>query len=121
MAKKKILIVDDEPDFVSMVRMRLEANDYDVIEASSGMEGLTKTVEEHPDLILLDVMMPGKDGYTMLRELKRKEEVKGIPVIVITAKPGMGDLFRVEGVEHYIVKPFETEDLLSRIEEALNK
>lgn len=121
MDKKKILIVDDEPDFVSMVKMRLEANNYDVVEASDGMEGLSKAVEERPDVILLDIMMPGKDGYTMLRELKLKEEVKGTPVIVITAKPGMGDLFRVEGVEDYIVKPFETEDLLSRIEDVLKK
>lgn len=121
MDKKKILIVDDEPDFVSMVRMRLEANNYDVIEASNGQEGLEKAIGESPDLILLDIMMPEKDGYTMLRELELKQGVKSIPVIVITAKPGMGDLFQMEGVENYIVKPFETEVLLSRIAEALNK
>ena len=77
--------------------------------------------EEKPDVILLDIMMPKKDGYTLMRELKYKEKTNSIPVIVLSAKPGMRDLFGMEGVNDYIVKPFEDKDLLSRIKKALKE
>ena len=119
MAKKKILIVDDEPDFVEMLKMRLQSKGYEVIYAFNGNEGLKKTEDHRPDVILLDIMMPQKDGYTMLNELKRNEELCRTPVIVVTAKPGMKDLFEIEGVKDYILKPFEAEDLLLRINRAI--
>ena len=119
MNKKKILIVDDEPEFVNLVRLRLEANGYEVIDASNGEEGLKKAEEERPDIILLDIMMPKKDGYTLMRELKYKEITKSIPIIALTGKPKMKDLFEIEGIKDYIVKPFEDEDLLLRIKRAL--
>lgn len=121
MNKKKILIVDDEPEFVNLVRLRLEANGYEVIDAPDGEEGLKKAEEGNPDIILLDIMMPKKDGYTLMRELKYKETTKSIPIIVITAKPDMKDLFEIEGFKDYVVKPFEDEDLLLRIKRALSK
>jgi len=121
MAKRKILIVDDEPDFVKMVRMRLEASGYDVISSLDGSEGVAMAEREKPDAILLDIMMPKKDGYTVFRELKAKPATKKIPVIVITAKPGMKDLFEMEGVDDYILKPFESEDLQFRVERVLKK
>ena len=119
MNKKKILIVDDEPDFVNLVRVRLEANGYEVIDASNGEEGIKKAEEERPDIILLDIMMPKKDGYTLMRELKYKETTKSIPIIALTGKPKMKDLFEIEGIKDYVVKPFEDEDLLLRIKKAL--
>ena len=119
MNKKKILIVDDEPELVNLIRLRLEANGYEVIDASNGEEGLKKVEEERPDIILLDIMMPKKDGYTLMRELKRKEATKSIPIIALTGKPKMKDLFEIEGIKDYIVKPFEDEDLLLRIKRAL--
>ena len=115
MDKKKILIVDDEADLVKMMKIRLEVSNYEVITASDGEEGIKQAEAGNPDVILLDIMMPKKDGYTLLRELKNKETTKSIPVIVITGKPGMKDLFEIEGVKDYIIKPFEKEDLLSRI------
>ena len=116
---KKILIVDDEEDFVDMVKMRLKANGYETSEAYNGTEGLKKAENENPDLILLDIMMPKKDGYTMLRELKVKDATKSIPVIVLTAKSGMKELFEIEGVRDFITKPFDSEDFLLRIAKVL--
>lgn len=121
MSKKKILVVDDEPDFVKMAKIRLEANNYAVVTAFDGQQGLKKAREEEPDVILLDIMMPNKDGYTMLRELKEDEKIKTIPVIILTAKGGMKELFEIEGVSDYIVKPFDSEDLLLRISRSLKK
>ena len=116
---KKILIVDDEPDFVGLLKVRLERNGYEVMEAGDGEEGLKKCEEGKPDLVLLDIMMPKKDGYTMLRDLKANNVLKAIPVIAVTAKPGVKELLEVEGVSDFIVKPFEDEDLLVRIKRAL--
>lgn len=118
---KKILIVDDEPDFITMVRMRLEANGYEVIDAPDGEAGFKKAKQEKPDLILLDIMMPKKDGYTVLRELKAEDATKSIPVIVLTAKTGMKDLFKIEGIDDYVIKPFDPQDLLLRIKRAVGE
>lgn len=120
MDKKKILMVDDERDFVDMVKMRLEKNGYEVIPAYNGKEALEKGKIDKPDLILLDILMPELDGYSTLKELKQIETTKDIPVLVLTAKTGMKDLFEVEGIADYIIKPFEAEDLLLRIKRALS-
>ena len=117
--KKKILIVDDEIDFINMIKIRLEAKDYEVLGANDGQEGLKVAQDEKPDVILLDILMPGKDGYTMIRELKLNDDTKDIPVIVVTAKTGMSDLFKVEGIDNYLVKPFDDKELLRRIEKVL--
>jgi len=119
MGKKKILIVDDESEFVAMVKIRLEANGYETLTAFNGDEGLKVAEEKAPDIILLDIMMPEKDGYTTLRELKKNARLKDIPVIVLTAKPGMKDLFEVEGVSDYMVKPFESSELMFKIRKIL--
>lgn len=115
MDKKKILIVDDEPELVEMLRMRLEASDYEVVSANDGEEGLQKTKSEKPDLVVLDIMMPKKDGYTFVKEMKTDKTTKHIPVIVLTAKTKMQDLFEMEGVKDYVVKPFESKELLAKI------
>ncbi len=119
MAGKKILIVDDEINFVKMVQVRLEANGYDVEVAFDGEEGLEKAEEVMPDLILLDIMMPKKDGYTFLLELKKNDAMKAIPVIALTAKPGMKDMFELEGAKDYITKPFESDQLLTKIRDLI--
>lgn len=119
MSKKRILLVDDEHEFVDLVKTRLESNNYEVIVAYNGNEALDKAQSEKPDLILLDILMPEKDGYNALKELKQIETTKNVPVLVVTAKAGMRDLFEVEGIADYIVKPFEAEDLLLRMKRAL--
>ena len=115
MKGKKILVVDDEPEFVDMLKIRLEANDYAVVTAANGKEGVEKAAAEKPDLILLDILMPEMDGYSALKELKANNETRDIPVIVVTAKSKMQGLFLVEGINDYVVKPFEADDLLLRI------
>ena len=82
---KKILIVDDDPDLVEAVTMILESKKYDVVAAYGGIEGLDKAKTEKPDLIVLDVMMPDKDGYAVCKELKADPQLNKIPVLLLTA------------------------------------
>ena len=121
MEKKKILIIDDEEQLVEFIKLRLEANGYEVDAAHDGNAGLEKAKEGKPDLILLDIMMPEKDGYTMLQDLKADADTRAIPVIMITAKPDMRELFELEGIDGYLTKPFSAEDLLPKIAGILEK
>ena len=122
---KKILLIDDEEDILTTVSARLESGGFTVISAKDGEEGLDLFTKEKPDLILLDVMLPGMGGYQMLQKLKEKTKQHGVkrikpPVIILTAKgEGVKDLFEMEGITDYIVKPFESKDLLNRIKKAL--
>ena len=83
MSKKVILVVDDEPDFLEMIKIRLEANDYEVITVSSGKEALDKIMNSKFDAVLLDVLMPGIDGLEVLKQIREKD--KNLPVFIITA------------------------------------
>ena len=87
MRNSKILIVDDEPDLLELLKTTLDGNGYDVVTANDGLQGLEQVDNENPDLILLDIKMPRMDGYTMLRELKKSEKTKHIPVIMIRKIP----------------------------------
>lgn len=114
---KKILVVDDEPNIVTMIKSRLKANGYDVITACDGQEGLEKAQNENPDLILLDVMMPKLTGYKVARLLKFDSSFNDIPIIMLTARSQEKDieLGATVGVNMYITKPFEPEELLEAI------
>ena len=118
--QKKILMIDDEPEFVDMVKMRLEANDYIVLSAGDGIEGLRKAQEEEGiDLILLDVMMPGKDGFAVLSELKNDRRTRRIPVVMLTAKGESRAIFESQdrGAVDHVIKPFESQDLLDVVKQ----
>lgn len=119
MDRKRILVIDDEPELVAMIKLRLEASDYDMLSAGDGEEGMTMAKKEKPDLIILDIMMPKKDGYTFVKEKKIDPEIKDIPVIILTAKTKMKDLFEIEGVSDYLVKPFEANELLEKVKKHL--
>lgn len=123
MTKKRILVVDDEPQLTEMVRMRLEANGYDVLCASDGQEALNKARKEKPDLIILDLMLSKIDGYKVCRMLKFDEKYKNIPVILFTARAQEADVkLGVEvGAEAYITKPFDPPALLAKIKELLKE
>ena len=116
--KKKILIIDDSPEIATLTKSRLEAHDYEVATAADGDEGLRKIGEAPPDLIVLDIKMPKMDGWSFVRELK-KRGLKQIPIIMLTAYHKMQDLFAIEGINDYIVKPFKAEELLERIDSHL--
>ena len=122
MGKHTILIVDDEKDLVSMVKLRLEATGYDTIEAYDGQEALTKAQNENPDLIILDLMLPKMDGYKVCRMLKFYSRYKSIPIILFTARAQDSDkdLGKEVGADAYMTKPFEAEALLSKVKELLS-
>jgi len=120
----KILVVDDESQFAEMIKMRLEANEYEVIIARSGQEGLDKAKSENPDLIVLDVMMPDISGYEACRLLKKDSQCNKIPVIICTGKalpPEVEKASRESKAEDYIVKPFESGVFLAKIAELLKR
>lgn len=122
MTTKKIMIIDDDVELLRLVKTRLKVNEYEVITASNGEEGLEKARAERPNLILLDIQMPKMDGYTFIKTLRKEEgSLKDVPIIVISAKGKMEDLFRMEGVSDYIVKPFEAKDLLEKVEKYREK
>ena len=119
---KKILIVDDETAMVKMLKMRLEANNYEVITAYDGQEGLEKAKSENPDLIILDLMLPKIDGYKVCRMLKFDDKYKNIPIILFFARAQESDkqTGQLVGADDYVTKPFEPKDLLEKIKRLLD-
>jgi len=126
--KARILLVDDDVDFVESTRIVLESKPYDVIVAKNGDEGLKKAKEAKPDLIILDVIMPVKDGFTAAEQLKKDPELSRIPTIMLTAfaeKHAEASIpvsrgFTLEA-EDYIEKPVSPQELLARVEKQLKK
>ena len=124
--KAKILLIDDDVDFVETTKMVLESKPYEVIVAYDGDEGLRKAMEGNPDLILLDVIMPVKDGFTAAEHFKKDPQLSKIPVLMLTAfaaKVGETSIplsrgFTLEA-EDYIDKPVSPEELLTRVEKHL--
>lgn len=118
---KKILIVDDEKDLVETLTFRLEAAGFEVIPAYDGLEGLSKARKEKPDLILLDVMMPKMDGYQVCRLLKFSNDMKNIPIVMLTARGQDQDKITGQevGADVYITKPFDGAELVKKIKEVL--
>ena len=118
---KKVLIADDEQQLALAVKIRLQSKGYQVVTATDGRAALELAEQEKPDLIILDVLMPIMDGYSCLRELNIRFGRGKIPVIILTARDRMKDLFELEGIEDYVIKPFDHEDLLIRIERAFKR
>lgn len=120
---KKILIVDDEPDALKMMVARIKASGYEAITAGDEEECLKKAVAEKPDLILLDVLLPGMGGFGVCKSLKADPKTKDIPVIMVTALLGGTATKKAleSGAEYLITKPFDAADLLWEIEDALKK
>jgi CheY-like chemotaxis protein len=122
---KRILIVDDDPEFVENTKRLLEANSYEVISAGSGKEGLEKAKEEKPDLIIIDVMMESwSAGLDLVSELQEDEETKHIPRILLTAVGIQSPLEPMSspdalGVRSILQKPVKPDELLSEIEKVL--
>lgn len=114
--KRTILIADDEEELAFAVKVRLEAEGFQVICAKNGQEALDIALERKPDLIMLDVLMPVMDGYACLRKINEQLGRGVIPVIVLTVRDYMKDLFELEGVDDYMIKPFDHEELLLRIQ-----
>ena len=124
--KKRILVVDDDPDLVESVSMKLESQNFSVAKAYDGVEAWDKIKEERPDLIILDVMMPRKNGYELCDELKKSEEYKDIIVVLLTA---VADAVTSTSFTHmdgkttladdFIPKPIELDRLMEMVKENL--
>ncbi len=124
--KKKIMLVDDDPDFVDAVKTVLEGADFDVTVAYDGEECLEKIEGVDPDLVVLDVMMPGKDGYEVCEILKEKDSTMEIPVILLTAVASRVSTSKYThrmgmstSADDYIAKPVQPDELLARVRDQL--
>ena len=123
-AKRKIVCVEDEPDMIDLVRLILERQNYQVVGALGGKEGIETIRREKPDLVLLDLMMPDVDGWEVYRQVRADYRLKDIPIIVVTAKAQSIDKvlgLHIAKVEDYITKPFGPQELLWSIEKVLKK
>ena len=119
----KILVVDDEPFNVDYLEQELEDRGYQTVSASNGQEALAQVAAENPDLVLLDIMMPIMDGFTVLARLKENAATRDVPVIVISAMSDMASVVKgvKQGAEDYLPKPFDETLLHARISASLEK
>jgi two-component system alkaline phosphatase synthesis response regulator PhoP len=117
-AEHTVMIVDDEPHIRRLIQVNLERAGYKTVQASDGQQCLDDVAKEHPDLILLDWMMPIKDGMETIRELQADDETVGIPVVFLTAKGQDDDIFKGwnSGAWSYITKPFNPREVLTFID-----
>lgn len=117
---EKILVIDDEDTTVQLISMALERRGYEVIKAYRAEDGLRKAYRTHPDLVLLDIMMPNMDGWEVCRRLR---ELSDVPIIFLTAKSEVRDVVRglEMGADDYIIKPYDNDELVARIRAHLRR
>ncbi|MBS4958194.1 response regulator transcription factor [Clostridium sp.] len=123
MANEKILVVDDEEHIAELISYNLTSNGYKVITANNGNDAVKLAVEEKPNLILLDLMIPGKDGYDVCKDIRSNSDVRNTPIIMLTAKSEELDkILGLElGADDYITKPFSVRELLARVKAVLRR
>lgn len=123
MSEYKILVVDDEEHILELIKFNLENNGYKVLHCSNGTDALRMAKSEKPDLILLDVMLPGIDGYDVCKEIRKDISISNLPIIMITAKSEELDkILGLElGADDYITKPFSIRELLARVKALLRR
>lgn len=114
----RVLIVDDEPDVLLLCRLNLQQRGHELLEASDGGRALEFARERHPDVIVLDLMMPGMNGYQVLEALQRDDATSGIPVLVLTAKSLRADRERSQGLgaAAFLTKPFLPSELCEMVD-----
>lgn len=113
----KVLIVDDIRSEVQLIANELTPRGYECLQASTGLEAVERARAEHPNLILLDIVMPGQDGFATCRQLKRDPTTKDIPVVIVSSKNGESDRFwgQKQGAAEYLCKPFSPAELVSMV------
>ncbi len=116
---RKILVVDDDEHILRSLAQYLELEDFDVTTASSGVEALERFAESRPDLMVLDVMMPGMDGFEVLQKIRQDTETSALPVLMLTARDQHADIMKgyQMGATSYLVKPFNLDELVEAINE----
>jgi DNA-binding response OmpR family regulator len=118
--KKKILVVDDEEDVAKALRVRLKANGYHVVLAFDSVQAFTMANKERPDLIILDIMIPGGGGFVVAERLKQSTATHHIPIIILTGISGGEERAYKVGASGYVMKPYHPEKLLETINNALD-
>jgi twitching motility two-component system response regulator PilH len=118
---RKILVVDDSPTELLLMQSALEGRGYEILTAADGEQALRQAIEQHPDLIVLDVILPKRNGYQVCRQLKTAPATQGIKIIMVTGKTQDSDRFWgiKQGADEYITKPFEPQQLLASVERNL--
>ena len=121
MPSGRVLVVDDEPEIVRAVSMRLKARGYEVLTAMDGLQATNVAIKEQPDLIILDIGMPAGDGHHVAKRLRDSAKTCSIPIIFLTAKTSEEDFMKAfdEGVSKYVTKPFDAEQLMRVVDELL--
>ena len=121
--KPRILVVEDEEDLASLVQVNLSLAGYEVVVAPTGEDGLRAVADEAPDAVLLDVMLPGIDGWDVLRTVKEDRATRDLPIVMLTALSEERDLIRghLQGAVEYLTKPFEMRRLLETVESVLRE
>jgi len=119
MVKKKILVVDSEQDMVKALKVRLNANGYHVVLASDSVQAFRIANQENPDLILLDIMIPGGGGFVVAERLRQSAATHHIPIIFLTSIPGGEERAHKLGASGYVMKPYQPEELMETIHHTL--
>jgi DNA-binding response OmpR family regulator len=119
-SKRTVLCIEDEPETISLVKLILERKGFRVIGALDGLEGLDLARQVDPDLVLLDLLIPGIDGWEVNRRMKADEQLRDVPVIVLTGVHRTGERAQDLQVDDYITKPFSPKDLVRRVREAVH-
>jgi two-component system alkaline phosphatase synthesis response regulator PhoP len=118
---KKVLVIDDEPEMLNLIQYTLEKGGYSVAVCSNGRDAFKRIEDEKPDLVILDVMLPGIDGYSLQLKISQAEHTKSIPIIVLTALEPSKTLFqKFPQVAGFMTKPFRTDDLIAKVQSILN-
>jgi len=121
---KRVVCIEDEPEMIDLVRLILGRKGFSVIGANGGIEGLETVQRERPDLVLLDLMMPDMDGWEVYQQMKADDDLRDIPVVVVTAKAQSIDKvlgLHIAKVDDYITKPFGPQELLESVEKIIGE
>ena len=123
MGKMTVLVIDDDPVILELLRVNFEIEGFDVICATDGEEGLSRAQSEHPDIVISDIMMPRRDGLQLLRDLKSDPDTEDLPVILLSAKAQKAEVQQGLdlGADDYITKPFDPLELIDRLNAVVSR
>jgi CheY-like chemotaxis protein len=115
--KIQVLVADDDKNVIDIIRYSIDSEKFEILEAANGKEALGMVFARSPDIMILDIMMPGMDGYMVCEELKKNDSTKNLPIIILSAKAGVDDKIKAIGlgIDDYMIKPFDPRELEARI------